>query len=91
MLRRGPAREVGGPVVTSPAVTLKTVWRREDLLAGAGSEDCGWCAVGGGGGGTEKRARSWASVSRIKEVMSWLERRALVKILGGGKLWLGQY
>lgn len=40
----------------------------------------------GGGGGTEKRARSWASVSRIREVMSGLERRALVKILGGGKL-----
>ena len=41
---------------------------------------------GGGGGGTEKSARSCASVSRIREVISGLERRALVKILGGGKL-----
>lgn len=40
----------------------------------------------GGGGGTEKRARSWGSVSRIREVMSEAERRALVKILGGGNL-----
>lgn len=37
------------------------------------------------GGGTEKRARSCGSVSRIREVMSGVERRALVKILGGGK------
>lgn len=42
--------------------------------------------VGSGGGGTEKRARSWGSVSRIRVVMSGVERRALVKILGGGKL-----
>lgn len=48
---------------------------------------CGW-ADGGGGGGTEKRARSWVSVSRIREVISWLERRALVNILGGGKLFM---
>lgn len=90
VLRRGlpAARDVGGPVVTSPAVTLKTVWRREDLVA---SEDGGGCwAEGGGGGGTEKRARSCASVSRIREVMSWFERRAFVKILGGGKLCIGQ-
>lgn len=40
----------------------------------------------GGGGGTEKRARSCGSVSRIKAVMSWDARRALVKILGGGNL-----
>lgn len=45
--------------------------------------------VVGGGGGTEKRARSWVSVSRIREVMSGVERRALVKIFGGGKLWWG--
>lgn len=37
-------------------------------------------------GGTEKRARSWGSVSRISDVMSGVERSALVKILGGGKL-----
>jgi hypothetical protein len=37
-------------------------------------------------GGTEKRARSWASVSRMSVVMSWGWRRALVKILGPGKL-----
>lgn len=94
MLRLGPpaARDVGWPVVTSPPVTLKTVWRREDLDEGSGAEDgggsgCCWVVEdGGGGGGTEKRARSWASVSRMSEVMSWLERRAFVKILGGGNL-----
>ena len=43
-------------------------------------------AAGGGGGGTEKRARSWASVSRMRDVMSWLDKRAFVKILGGGNL-----
>jgi len=69
--------------VTSPLATLKTVCRREDC-EGAG---CGVEAVGTGwGGGTEKRARSWGSVSRIREVISAVERRALVKILGGGKL-----
>lgn len=80
-------------MVTSPALTLKTVCRREEDLAGffcgsaAAVEDGGCCCwAGWGGGGTEKRARSWASVSRIREVMSWFERRALVKILGGGKL-----
>jgi hypothetical protein len=87
VLRRavGPVRVEfgGGPVVTSPAATLKTVCRREVGLGGSGS--CR-AADGGGGGGTEKRARSWASVSRISEVMSGLERSALVKILGGGKL-----
>lgn len=60
---------------TSPEVTLKTVWRREDFL-GSGAIWVG----GGGGGGTEKSARSWGSVSRISVVISWLERRALVKI-----------
>ena len=88
MLRRaGPLRVElgGGPVVTSPAATLKTVWRRDEGLGGSGF----WLVAGGGGAGTEKRARSWASVSRMRDVMSWLERRALVKILGGGKLGLG--
>lgn len=93
MLRRavGPVRVefAGGPVVTSPAATLKTVCRREEGLGGSGF--CRAVVVvgagaGGGGAGTEKSARSWASVSRIREVMSGLERRALVKILGGGKL-----
>lgn len=42
--------------------------------------------TGGGGGGTENRARSWGSVSRMSEVMSGVESKALVKILGGGKL-----
>lgn len=74
---------MGAPVVTSPEETLKTVWRRPGARA-AGS---GWGAVeGGGGGGTEKSARSWGSVSRRREVISWFERRAFVKILGGGKL-----
>ena len=69
--------------MTSPEETLKTVCRR------LGPWDAGSCwgaEAGGGGGGTEKRARSWGSVSRSSEVMSWFERRAFVKILGGGKL-----
>lgn len=41
--------------------------------------------VGRGGGARWKRARSCASVSRIRAVMSWVERRALVKILGPWK------
>jgi len=40
----------------------------------------------GGGGGTEKRARSCGSVSRMREVISGVESSALVKIFGGGKL-----
>lgn len=73
-------------MVTSPAATLKTVCRRETLLcSGVGSG----FVTGGGGGGTENRARSWVSVSRISEVMSWLDSRALVKILGGGNLYSG--
>lgn len=86
MLRRGTrdAADVVA-VVISPEVeaTLKTVLRRSESEC----ED---------GGGTEKRARSWGSVSRIREVMSGVERRALVKILGGGKLvglliWVGDW
>lgn len=78
-------------MVTSPEETLKTVWRRLDALlvpsTSSGAERLEFVGSGGGGGGgTEKRARSWASVSRMREVMSWLERSALVKILGGGKL-----
>lgn len=79
-------------MVTSPALTLKTVCRREEDLVAAAGCCCCWgssgCEEGEGraGGGTEKRARSWVSVSRMREVMSWFERRALVKILGGGKL-----
>ena len=38
------------------------------------------------GGVTVNRARSCASVSLIKVVMSWGRRRAFVNILGGGKL-----
>jgi hypothetical protein len=40
----------------------------------------------GWGGGTEKRARSCGSVSRIRSVMSEVLRSALVKTFGGGKL-----
>lgn len=40
----------------------------------------------GCGGGTEKRARSWGSVSRIRDVISGVERRAFVNIFGGGNL-----
>ena len=70
-------------MVTSPPATLNTVCRRDDGFGGSGF----WLVAGGGGGGTENRARSCASVSRIRDVMSWLERSALVKILGGGNLW----
>lgn len=81
--------------MTSPDATLNTVCRRLGLRPSAGSsveacfssdDDDAVVVGGGGGGGTEKRARSWDSVSRIRLVMSWLARRALVKILGGGKL-----
>lgn len=37
-------------------------------------------------GFTENRARSWASVSRIREVMSCGSSKAFVKALGRGKL-----
>lgn len=37
-------------------------------------------------GSMEKRARSCASVSLIRAVMSWEFSKALVKILGGGNL-----
>jgi hypothetical protein len=81
VLRLG-ALDPAVPVVTSPLATLKTVCRRELEVEGYGAE-----AVGCGcGGGTEKRARSCGSVSRIREVISGVDRRALVKILGGGKL-----
>jgi hypothetical protein len=71
--------------VTSPEATLKTVCRRPEDFFFSGS--VGLRVVeGGGGGGTEKRARSCGSVSRMRDVMSWFERRALVKILGGGNL-----
>lgn len=72
-------------MVTSPDATLKTVCRRPEDFFFSGS--VGLRVVeGGGGGGTEKRARSWGSVSRMRDVMSWFERRALVKIFGGGNL-----
>lgn len=79
-------------VVTSPDATLKTVRRRLCGASGSDENDDGLvgaaaaAAGGGGGGGTEKSARSCDSVSRIREVMSWLDRSALVKILGAGKL-----
>lgn len=42
--------------------------------------------LGGSGGGARwKRARSCCSVSRISEVMSCVDSRALVKILGPAK------
>jgi hypothetical protein len=44
------------------------------------------CFGAAGGGGTEKRARSCASVSRIRLVISWFCNSALVNILGGAKL-----
>ena len=75
--------------MTSPEATLKTVLRRAGFLAWLSEGAAAGLLVvagGGGGGGTENRARSWVSVSRMREVMSWLARRAVVKILGGGKL-----
>ena len=41
--------------------------------------------VGNGGGARWNRALSCASVSRIKAVMSWVDSRALAKILGPWK------
>lgn len=87
-LRKVRPEEVGGPVVTSPEDTLKTVWRRrvvDGLLTSSGFgggtvDECG------GGGGTEKRALSCASVSRIRDVISVLERRALVNMPGVSNL-----
>ena len=67
-------------MLTSPPATLKTVCRR---IEGAGSG--GWLA-NGGGGGTEKSARSWTSVSRIRLVMSGLASSAFENMRGGGKL-----
>lgn len=76
--------------MTSPLATLKTVLLRLGADCSSLLALCLWAfagaAAGGGGGGTEKSARSWDSVSRMREVMSWLLSRALVKILGGGKL-----
>ena len=83
-------RDLGGAaVVTSPDETLKTVWRRRGAPDDSSGSAAGGFAEGavGGGGGTEKRARSWGSVSRSRLVMSWLERRAVVKIRGCGKLY----
>lgn len=69
-------------MVTEPEATLKTVLRRvvPDV------DESGEVWVVDGGGGTEKRARSWDSVSRIRAVISWLDRSAFVKIFGGGNL-----
>ena len=77
-MRRAAAGAAVLCVVTWPDETLNTVRRRD--WSGAGVVE---------GGGTEKSARSCASVSRISEVMSELLRSALVKILGGGKLTQG--
>lgn len=62
-------------LVAAP-VALKIVFRLFD------SEAFG----AGGGGGTEKSARSCDSVSRISVVMSCERRSAFVKTLGGGNL-----
>lgn len=63
-----------------PPAGLKMVLRR--LVDADGSA----CLGGAGGGGTEKRARSCSSVSRIRLVISWFWRRAFVKIFGGANL-----
>lgn len=85
-----PRLDGAGAAVTSPEATLKTVWRREWAPApGATAEAVLPVEERVDEGATEKRARSWASVSRIREVMSRLARRAFAKIFGGGKLsWL---
>jgi hypothetical protein len=65
------------PAARNPAVAGPTVVRlREDGAEGAAAA----ARV------TVKSARSWASVSRMRAVMSCGWRRAFVKILGGGKL-----
>lgn len=83
MLRLGARTALAPPpdvVAPGPALGLKMVLR---LLEDVGGSACLGAA---GGGGTEKRARSWASVSRIRLVMSWFCSSALVNILGGAKL-----
>lgn len=81
VFRLGARTAFAPPPIVLPLPALlgsKTVFR---LL------DADSCALGaGGGGGTEKRARSCDSVSRMRAVMSWGCSSALVKILGGGKL-----
>lgn len=83
MLRLGARTALAPPpdvVAPGPPLGLKMVLRR---LVDVGGSACFGAA---GGGGTEKRARSCASVSRIKLVISWFWRSALVNILGGAKL-----
>lgn len=83
MLRLGARTALAPPpdvVAPGPPLGLKMVLRR---LVDVGGSACFGAA---GGGGTEKRARSCASVSRIKLVISWFCRSALVNILGGAKL-----
>lgn len=55
--------------MTSPEATLKTVCRRPEDFFFSGSVGLR-IVEGGGGGGTEKRARSCGSVSRMRDVMS---------------------
>lgn len=67
-------------LVPPPPLGLKIVLRL--LVDGAGSA----CLGAAGGGGTEKRARSCSSVSRIRLVISWFCSNALVNIFGGANL-----
>lgn len=89
VLRRGARTALAPPPPILPlplVLALKTVLRRLWLLLEVKGEGSGWEAAGLGGGGTEKRARSCDSVSRIRVVISCWWSRAFVNILGGGKL-----
>lgn len=66
-------------MLAPPPFALNTVFR---LFADANGSAC----LVGGGGGTENRARSWSSVSRIKLVISWFCSSELVNCFGGAKL-----
>lgn len=57
------------PAVISPLCTLNTVCRRVEAFGSGAVAGCD-CSVAEAGGGTEKRARSCGSVSRIRAVMS---------------------
>jgi hypothetical protein len=67
-------------MLAPPPLGLKTVLRL--LVDAAGSA----CLGAAGGGGTENRARSCSSVSRIRLVISWFCSNAFVKIFGGANL-----
>jgi hypothetical protein len=82
VLRLGALTALAPPpdMLVPPPFELKMVLRL--LVDAAGSA----CFGAAGGGGTENRARSCSSVSRIRLVISWFWSNAFVKIFGGANL-----